>query len=147
VHLVRTLDGLVEHTLDSRRLTNLLLTAFAVMAAALAGVGIYGVMSGYVSNRNNEFGIRLALGAQPGDLLRSVLLQGFRLAGTGVVIGIVGALALTRLMTSLLFEVSAIDPIIFTTVALMLIAVALAACYAPARRAMRVDPILAMRRE
>jgi putative ABC transport system permease protein len=147
VYSVRTMTEIVGRTLNSDRLTNMLLTAFSILAATLAAVGIYGVMSIYVSSRTTEFGIRLALGAQPRDLLRYVLRQGLTLTAVGVVAGIAGALALTRAITNLLFEVSATDPIVYAGVAILLAAVALAACYLPARRSARVDPLIALRYE
>ena len=147
VHLVRTMTDLVGQTLDSRRLVNSLLTVFAFLAMALAAVGVYGVMSVNVSNRVNEFGIRLALGAQPGDLLRSVLRQGLSLTFAGVVLGTIGALALARLIASLLFEVSTSDPIVYLVVPLLLVAAGLMACYLPARRATMVDVMEALRNE
>jgi len=110
-------------------------------------VGIYGTMSLYVGSRKNEFGIRLALGAQPGVLLRLVLREGMLLIAAGIAIGVVGALVLTRAIASLLFEVSPTDPVVFTGVPLLLVLVALAACFVPARRASRVDPMVALRCE
>jgi putative ABC transport system permease protein len=147
LHQVRTLTDLVGQTLDNRKLTDLLLTAFAILAVALAAVGIYGVMSLYVNNRINEFGIRLAVGAQPGFLLRYVMRQGLSLALAGSVFGTIGALAFGHLMASLLFEVGSTDPMIFLGVPLLLVAVAMASCYLPARRAMKIDPLLALRHE
>jgi putative ABC transport system permease protein len=147
LYLVRPMSELINESLNSQRLTNLLLTSFAVLALLLAGVGIYGVMSIYVSSRTNEFGIRLALGAPPRALVSSVLKQGLLLTAIGVVAGTAGALALTQTITSLLFEVSATDPIVFAVVPLSLVLVALAACYVPARRSARVDPLVALRYE
>jgi putative ABC transport system permease protein len=147
VYSIRTMTELVGQTLNSKRLTNLLLTAFSLLAVALASVGIYGVMSLYVSSRTTEFGIRLALGAEPRYLLRSILRQGLALTSVGIAVGIAGALVLTRALASLLFEVSATDPIVYGGVALLLVAVALAACYIPARRGARVDPLVALRYE
>jgi putative ABC transport system permease protein len=144
---VQPLADAVDQTLNNQRLTNLLLTAFALLAVLLASVGIYGVMSLYVNNRTNEFGIRLALGAQPTDLLRSVLRQGLALAMSGVAAGTVAAMILTRTLASLLYEVSATDPAVFFFVPLLLVAVALLACSIPARRATRVDPMIALRHE
>jgi len=144
---VQPLAEAVGQTLNNQRLTNTLLTLFALLSVLLAAIGIYGVMSLYVSNRTNEFGIRLALGAQPAVLLRSVLRQGLALTLGGVIAGTVLAAALTRMLASLLFEVSATDPWVFFSVPLLLVAVALLACYIPARRAMRVDPLVALRYE
>src|SRR5262249_17042784 len=121
------------------------MTSFAVLALLLAAVGIYGTMSVYVGSRTNEFGIRLSLGAQPARLLRSVLGEGLILTSVGVVVGVIGAFFLTRTITSLLFEVSATDPVVYTGVPIILIAVAMLACYIPARRASLVDPIIALR--
>jgi Acidobacterial duplicated orphan permease len=147
IYLVRSMSEIVGQTLGTQRLTNLLLTAFAILALLLAAVGIYGTMSVYVGSRTKEFGIRLALGAQPNALLWSVLRQGLRLTGAGVVVGLGGALALTQTIKSLLFEVSATDPIIFVSIPVLLVIVALAACYVPARRSARVNPLVALRYE
>jgi len=117
------------------------------MALALGIIGIYGVISYTVSQRQREIGIRLALGAQRGDVLQMVLQQGAITALVGVSIGILAALGMTRLMASLLFGVTAHDPLTFALVAALLLAVALLACYIPARRAMRVDPMVALRYE
>jgi ABC-type antimicrobial peptide transport system permease subunit len=135
----------ISETLTGQRLTNLLLGGFSLLALLLAAVGIYGVLSVYVSSRTTEFGIRLALGAKPGNLVRSVLGEGLLLAIFGISAGMVGALALTHTVASLLFEVSATDPIVFSGVPLLLAAVALVACYVPALRASQVDPMNALR--
>lgn len=145
--LVRSMDEIIERTLGTQRLTNILLTAFAILALTLSSVGIYSMMSLYVGSRTKEFGIRLALGAQPGALRRVVLRQGLLLTGVGVVVGIAGAFALTRTFQSLLFEVSPTDPVVFTAIPLLLVLVALLACYTPARRATKVDPLIALRDE
>jgi len=144
---VTTLDGLLSETVAPRRFSTVLLGVFATLALVLAAVGIYGVMSYVVSLRINEIGIRMALGAQPRDIWRLIVGGGARLALAGIAIGLAGALALTRLLSSLLFEVRASDPITFGAVALLLAAVALLACYVPARRAMRADPMIALRYE
>ena len=138
---------IIGETLSTQRLTNILLTAFAVLALVLAAVGIYSTMSVYVGSRTKEFGIRLALGAQPGALRRGVLRQGLLLTAVGVLVGVAGAFALTRTIKSLLFEVSATDPIVFTAIPLLLVIVSIVACYTPARRATKVDPLVALRDE
>jgi len=125
----------------------LLLGLFAALALVLAAVGIYGMMAYRVSQRMHEIGIHIALGAQRRDVLRLVLGDGAKLAFLGIAIGIAGAIALTRLMTSLLFEVKPTDPETFAVVAIVLAIVALAACYLPARRAVRADPMVALRHE
>jgi predicted permease len=147
IYQVRSMSEIVGRTLSTQRLTNLLLTSFAISALLLAAVGIYGTMSIYVGGRTKEFGIRLALGARPSALLTSVLQRGLALTGSGVVFGLAGALALTRTIKSLLFDVSATDPFIFAGVSVVLVIVALAACYVPARRSAGVDPLLALRYE
>jgi predicted permease len=147
LYLVRPMTDIVGQTLSTQRLTNFLLTAFAIIALTLAAVGIYSTMSVYVGSRTKEFGIRLALGAQPGALRRAVMRQGLLLTGAGVVVGVAGALALTRTIKSLLFEVSATDPVVFTAIPVLLVMVSLLACYTPARRATKVDPLDALREE
>jgi putative ABC transport system permease protein len=125
----------------------LLLGIFAALALVLSAVGIYGVMAYVVAQRNREMGIRLAMGAQTVDVLRLVLQQGGKLAAGGVAAGLVAALGMMRLLSSLLYGVSAADPLTFVGVAILLMLVALAACYVPARRATRVDPMIALRHE
>ena len=147
LYLVRSMTEIIGQTLNTQRLTNILLTAFAILALVLAAVGIYSTMSVYVGSRTKEFGIKLALGAQPGALRRAVMRQGLWLTGAGVLVGIGGALALTRTIRSLLFEVSATDPIVFSVVPALLVIVSLVACYTPARRATKVDPLIALRNE
>ncbi|MGA7626497.1 MAG: ABC transporter permease [Candidatus Acidiferrales bacterium] len=144
---VRTMGDSVSASLMPEHFTMLLLAAFAGLALLLAMIGIYSVMSYSVSRRTNEFGIRVALGASPSDVLRLVIRQGMTLAILGSAIGMVGALALSRLMVSLLYGIKPTDPATFAVVAIVLMLVALAACYIPARRAMRVDPIIAVRYE
>ena len=147
LHEVRPLTELIGETLSTQRLTNILLTGFAVLALILAAVGIYSTMSLYVGSRTKEFGIRLALGAQPGALRRKVLGHGLLLTAVGVVMGVAGAFAVTRMIKSLLFEVSATDPFVFITIPVLLVIVSLVACYTPARRATKVDPLIALRYE
>src|SRR5262249_54107911 len=147
LYMVRSMTEIIGLTLSTQRLTNILLTAFAILALTLAAVGIYSTMSVYVGSRTKEFGIKLALGAQPGALRRAVLRQGFLLTGVGVVVGVTGAFALTRTIRGLLFEVSTTDPLVFTGVPLLLVVVSLIACYTPAHRATKVDPLIALRDE
>jgi putative ABC transport system permease protein len=117
------------------------------LAALLTATGIYGVISYSVAQRTREIGIRLALGAQTGDVLKLVVRQGLALAFVGIVLGLAGAFALTRVFASLLFGVSATDPVTFASLPLLLVAVALLACWLPARRATKVDPMIALRHE
>jgi predicted permease len=147
IYNVQTMEAVLATSLAPRRLSMILLGVFAGLALVFACVGIYGVISYLVGQRTREIGVRIALGAQRGDVLRLVLGQGARMALLGVAIGIAAALVLTRLMSRLLFGVSPTDPLTFTWVAIVLMAVALAACYIPARRAMSVDPIDALRHE
>jgi putative ABC transport system permease protein len=147
VHDVQAMDHVVDDSISQRRFNMLLLALFAATALVMAAVGIYGVLAYAVSRRTQEIGIRMALGAQTGDVLRLVGREGFVLALAGIGIGLVGALALTRLMSSLLFGVSPTDAATFAAVPALLAAVALAACYLPARRAARVDPTVALRYE
>jgi ABC-type antimicrobial peptide transport system permease subunit len=141
------MDQLLYESVASSRFRAMLFGVFAALALVLAVIGIYGVMAYSVSQRTNEIGIRMALGAQRGEVMRLVLGQGTKLTLLGVVLGITAAVALTHLMSSLLFSVSATDPLTFVGVDILLTLVALAACYVPARRAMRVDPMIALRYE
>ena len=140
-----TMDSVVARSLASRRFAMILLAVFAALALVLASIGIYGVVSHVAGQRTHEIGLRIALGAQRSHVLLIILGQGARLALLGVVIGLAAAAGLTRLMTRILFGVSATDPLTFSAVAIVLTLVALIACYIPARRAMRVDPIVALR--
>jgi predicted permease len=145
IYSVQTLEDVIAGSLAARRLTMILLSVFAALALALSCVGMYGVISYLVGQRTHEIGVRMALGAQRGDVMRLILGQGGRMALIGLVIGIGAALGLTRLMANQLFGVTAHDPLTFVAVAILLITVALLACYLPARRAVRIDPMEALR--
>jgi len=143
----QTLDQLVDQSVSPRRFVTFLLGGFSLLALILASLGIYGVVSYSVNQRINEIGIRIALGARPGAVLQLAIGRGVRLTFIGLAMGLGAALTLSRVVTSLLFGVTAVDPITFGAIALLLGAVALVACYIPARRATRFDPILALRCE
>jgi predicted permease len=143
----QTMDSIIASTMVSRRFAMILLSAFAALALLLASIGIYGVMAYLVSQRTQEVGIRMALGAQRGDVLMLVIRNGVRLAVIGVVLGLAGVLALTRQMDKLLFQVSPTDPVVILCVGLLLLVVAMAACIIPARRAASIDPMQALRTE
>ncbi|MGH9837936.1 MAG: FtsX-like permease family protein [Blastocatellia bacterium] len=143
----QTMDTVIASSIADRRFTMLLLGVFAAVALLLAAIGIYSVMAYTVTQRTQEIGIRLALGAQRRDVLRLVLRQGLTLTVVGLGLGLAGALALTHLMSDLLFGVSATDPLTFTLIAALLTSVALVACWIPARRATKVDPMIALRCE
>ena len=147
IYDAQTLNEIVAATLAARRFSMLLLASFAALALLLSSVGIYGVVSYLVGQRTREIGLRVALGARGIDVLRMVLSHGGKLAAVGVVIGLCASLALTRLMGSMLYGISATDPLTFIAVAFLLTLVAIAACCFPARRAMRVDPVEALRHE
>jgi putative ABC transport system permease protein len=144
---VRTLESVLGKSIAKARFSTLLLTVFAGVALVLAAVGIYGVISYLVTQRLHEIGVRMALGAQAGDVLKLVLRNGMVLALVGVLIGLGGAFALTRVMTTLLFGITPTDAVTFGTVSALLLLVALFACYIPARRATKVDPLMALRYE
>jgi putative ABC transport system permease protein len=144
---VRTMDDLIDASVVQRRLSMVLLAIFAAVATALAGLGIYGVMAYSVAQRTHEIGVRMALGAEPGDVLRLMVRDGMRLAAIGVALGIAGSIATTRYLQTQLFGVRTIDPITLASVVLGLAVVAVAACYFPARRAAKVDPLIALRHE
>jgi putative ABC transport system permease protein len=144
---VRTMNQVMADTLGRARFSTLLLGLFAGLATLLAAVGIFGVMNYSVTLRTREIGLRMALGAQRGQVLMMILRQGLLLTLVGIGIGLLGALALTRIMSSLLFGVGASDPMTFAGIAVLLAVVSLIACYIPARRATRVDPMIALRYE
>src|SRR5579864_1662125 len=147
IFAISTMNQLVRDSVATRRVTLVLLGLFSALALVLAAIGIYGVISYSVAQRTHEIGIRMALGAQHKDVLRMILRQGVKIAVAGVAIGVVVSLGLTQLMSSLLFSVSAADPLTFAGVAVLLVLVAMLACYIPARRALRVDPMVALRYE
>lgn len=147
VYDVKTMAERVAASLEQRRFAAMLLALFAALALALASIGLHGVIAYLVAQWTPEIGIRLALGAQHADILRLVLRQGLVLTLAGLAVGLAASLAATRFLETLLFGVSATDPVTLSAVAALLCAVALAACYFPARRALRVDPIVALRWE
>jgi putative ABC transport system permease protein len=144
---VRTMDRVMSEWVSRSRFNTLLLGLFAGLATLLSAVGIFGVMNYSVALRTREIGLRLAVGAQPRQVLMLILKQGLVLTIVGVVLGLAAAFALTRLLSGLLFGVAAVDPTTFTTISLLLVFVSLLACYLPARRAMRIDPLRALRYE
>ena len=147
VYDVLTMNERLSNSVAARRFNLLLLGGFAALALLLAGVGVYGVISYVVTQRTHEIGVRMALGAQSADVIRLFIKQGMAVVLLGVGLGLLGAFALTRIMKSLLFDVSANDPLTFACVALLLSLIALAACYLPARRAARIDPLASLRHE
>ncbi|MDA2936770.1 ABC transporter permease [Acidobacteria bacterium AH-259-A15] len=147
IYNAESMEKIIFRSVGLHRFTMILVAVFAGAAFLLAAIGIYGVISYSVSQRSHEFGVRMALGAQRTDILKLMLKHGMRLALVGATVGLAGALALTRVMTSLLYEVSPADPTIFSLVASLIILVALLACYFPARRATKVDPMTALRYE
>jgi predicted permease len=144
---VQTMEEIIADSLAARRVSMIVLCAFAALALGLASMGIYGVISYLVGQRTREIGIRMALGAKRGDVLRQVLGESMKMTAAGILIGLLAALGLTQLMDNLLFGVSATDPLTLAGVGIILTSVALAACFVPARRAMRVDPMVALRYE
>jgi ABC-type antimicrobial peptide transport system permease subunit len=140
-------EEIVAHSIANQRFSMALLGVFAALALLLATVGIYGVLSYLVGERRQEIGVRMALGAKGVDVLRLVLSDGARMTLVGIGIGVLAALILTRLMAGMLYGVAPADPATFAMVALFLSGVALLACYVPARRASRVDPVVALRYE
>jgi putative ABC transport system permease protein len=144
---VITMEGLLSKSVSRSRFSAVLLSIFSLVALVMAAVGIYGVMSYSVQQRTHEIGLRMALGAQQGDVLRLIVKQGIFLGLIGVTAGLLAAFGLTRLVVSLLFEVPATDPKTFAAVAAGLFVITLIACYLPARRATKVDPLVALRYE
>jgi putative ABC transport system permease protein len=144
---VRTMEQALSRSVAARRFSMILLSVFATLALVLAAVGIYGVISYSVAQRTREVGIRMALGAQTTAVLTVIVRDGLKLVVSGVLVGLVGAFMLSRLLTTLLFGVTPTDAVTYATVALILVGVALAACYIPARRAAKVDPLVALRFE
>jgi len=144
---LETMTTTLDRSVAPRRASMLLVAAFGAVAALLAVIGIYGVLSYTVAQRAQEIGVRIALGAQSGDVVRLVLGHGLKLTLTGVSIGLIASYALTRLMASLLYSISATDALTFVAVSALLTGVALAACFVPARRATKVDPMVALRYE
>jgi putative ABC transport system permease protein len=147
VYDIQTMDERVARSLDERRFAMLLLGIFSGLALMLSAIGLYGVLAFAVSQRTREIGIRMALGAQASDVLKQVMRQGMILVSIGIVAGLAAALAFSRVMSSLLYGVRATDPITFATISLLLLGVALGACFVPARRATKVDPMIALRYE
>jgi len=144
---VKPMERVIGERMSPKRLATAMMAIFAVLALALAGVGIYAVMSYSVSQRTHEIGIRRALGAQPADILKLILSEGLILTSIGLGIGLVGAFATTRAMSQLLYGVTTKDPVTYIGISLMLGLVAMLACYVPTRKALRVDPMVALRYE
>ena len=144
---VRTVDELISRSLSATKFSVWLLSLFAGVAFLLAGIGVYGVMSYAVTQRTREIGVRIALGAQTRDVLRMIVEQGAKTALAGIALGLGASFALTRLLATLLFGVSIYDPLTYIAIAMSLFTVALIACYLPARRASKIDPMNALRQE
>jgi putative ABC transport system permease protein len=147
IYNIKTVDALVDESVAPRRFALTLIGVFAALALLVASIGIYGVISYSVTERTQEFGLRMALGAMRGDVLRIVLGRGLRMVGIGIAVGTLGALAVTRVLAGYLFGVTDHDPATFMTVAGISVLVALVACVVPALRATRVDPMVALRNE
>jgi ABC-type antimicrobial peptide transport system permease subunit len=147
VYNPQTMNEALAGSLSSRRFAMLLLDSFAVLALLMASLGLYGVISYLVERRTQELGLRIALGAQSRNVLQLVLGDGLRMTVSGVAVGLVAAFGLTRLLTGMVYGVSTTDPATFAAMAVLLIVVALLACYIPARRATKVDPLTALRYE
>jgi len=147
IHSFKTLEATVSELVAPQRFTTVLLAGFAALAALLAAIGIYGVMSYAVTQRTREIGVRMALGAQPKDVLRVLMMHGLVLVSSGVGLGLAASFVLTRLITDLLFGVEPTDEATLAAMTLLLVAVALLACFIPARRATKVDPLVALRYE
>jgi ABC-type antimicrobial peptide transport system permease subunit len=143
----QTMTEAIADSLSERRFAMIVLDSFAVLALLLASIGLYGVISYLVGQRTQELGIRIALGAQRKDVLRLVLMDGFKMAIAGVVAGLIASFGLTRLLTGMVYGVSTTDPPTFAAIAVLLIIIALSACYLPARRATKIDPLIALRYE
>jgi ABC-type antimicrobial peptide transport system permease subunit len=144
---MQTMNDALFRALAPRRISGVLVGSFAGLALILSAIGIFGMIAYAVSQRTHEFGVRMALGARQQDVLQMVIGAGLKIAATGVFVGVGASLALTRFMRSLLYAVGPNDPLTFAVIPLLFALVALAACYIPARRAMRVDPIVALRCE
>jgi putative ABC transport system permease protein len=147
VSTVRTMDQWVSSNAAQPRLNSVLLGVFAFVALLIAAIGIYGVISYSVTQRTREIGVRMALGAPRRDVLRMIVGEGMRMGIAGIAAGLAGAVAVSRALSSMLFGVQARDPLTFASVATILVAIVLAACYLPARRATAIDPVIALREE
>jgi ABC-type antimicrobial peptide transport system permease subunit len=145
VFRISTMEETLAQAMSRQRFASVLLTVFAVVAMLIAGLGVYGLLSYVVAQRGHEVGVRMALGAATGDVVRLIVRQGLTLAGVGVLVGFLGALAASRLLDSMLFGVSSTDPLSYASVIFVLGGAALAACLIPARRAARIDPIVSLR--